>query len=41
MGNYSFVLSDELQKEYCNFKEGQGCDRNLIENLYIIINLPF
>ena len=33
MGNYSFVLSDELQKEYCNFKEGQGCDRNLIENL--------
>lgn len=33
MGNYSFVLSDELQKEYCNFKEGKVCDRNLIENL--------
>ena len=33
MGNYSFVLSDELQKEYCKFKEGEVCDKNLIENL--------
>ena len=33
MGNYSFVLSDELQKEFCNFKEGKAYDRNLIENL--------
>lgn len=33
MGNYSFVLSDELQKEYCNFKEGKVYDRSLIENL--------
>lgn len=33
MGNYSFVLSDELQKEYCNFKEGEVYDRRLIENL--------
>lgn len=33
MGNYSFVLSDELQKEYCNFKEGLEYDRGLIENL--------
>lgn len=33
MGNYSFVLSDELQKEYCKFKEGEICDRFLIENL--------
>ena len=33
MGNYSFVLSDELQEEYCNFKEGRDYDRNLIEKL--------
>ena len=33
MGDYSFVLSDELQKEYCNFKDGEDYDRSLIENL--------
>lgn len=33
MGNYSFVLSDQLQEEYCNFKEGKVYDRSLIENL--------
>lgn len=33
MGNYSFVLSDELQAEYCKFKEGEACDRRLIEYL--------
>lgn len=33
MGNYSFVLSDQLQEEYCKFKEGKDYDRSLIENL--------
>ena len=33
MESYSLVLSDELQKEYCNFKEGKVYDRTLIENL--------
>lgn len=33
MGNYSFVLSDQLQEAYCNFKEGKDYDRSLIENL--------
>lgn len=33
MGDYSFVLSDQLQEQYCNFKEGKVYDRSLIENL--------
>lgn len=33
MESYSLVLSDELQEEYCNFKEGKVYDRTLIENL--------
>lgn len=33
MGKYSFVLSDELQVEYCKFKEGKDYDRAIIERL--------